>query len=78
MIELFAWTGLVISLLLMVYHRYMAANHEQVYTYISKKYGEDGDLKHFPSKNDHEKDANKYSRYTAICALILIILNVVR
>lgn len=78
MIEFFAWIGLVISFIAMIYHRYMAANYAQVYAYIRKKYSEDDDLKDFPSKEDHEKDANKFSRYTVLCAGILIILNLVR
>jgi len=62
----------------MIYHRYMAANYEQVFTYIKKKYGEGDDLQDLPSKDDHEKNARKFSLYTIFCAGILIILNFFR
>ncbi len=82
MIELFGWTGLIISFLYMMYHRYMHAYHDQVYAYIRQKYGNgDGDGNEqmkFPSKADHADDARKFSRYTIFFASILILLNILR
>jgi hypothetical protein len=78
MIELFGWTGLVISFLYMVYHRYMHAYHDQVYAYIRKKYGDDAEQMKFPSKADHAKDARRFSLYTIFFAGILIVLNLFR
>lgn len=78
MIELLAWAGLVFSFMSMVYHRYMTAHHDQVYAYIKKKYGEDSDDMKFPSKDDHARDAQKYSYYTIFFASLLIILNFFR
>ncbi|MCB1984605.1 MAG: hypothetical protein H6936_14840 [Burkholderiales bacterium] len=78
MIELFGWIGLVFSFMSMIYHRYMYSNYDQVYIYIKKKYGgEGGDMK-FPSKDDHAKDAKKYSYYTIFFAGLLIIMNFFR
>ncbi len=78
MIELFGWTGLIISFLYMIYHRYMHAYHDQVYAYIRKKYGDGDEQMKFPSKADHANDARKFSRYTIFFASILILLNILR
>jgi len=78
MIELFAWIGLIISFVFMIYHRYMAANHAQVYAYIRKKYEKEDKLDDFPSKEDHEKDAQKFSWYTVFCSIVLIVFNLMR
>ncbi|MCP5246347.1 MAG: hypothetical protein H6937_10575 [Burkholderiales bacterium] len=78
MIELLAWIFLVFSFMSMIYHRYMNANHDQVYAYIRKKYGKDGDDMKFPSKDDHARDARKYGYYTIFFASLLIIMNLVR
>ncbi|GJL74060.1 hypothetical protein [Nitrosomonas sp.] len=79
MIEFLGWIGVVYSFLSMIYHRYMHAYHDQVYAYIRKKYGDGGDddMK-FPSKDDHARNAKKYSYFTIFFASILIILNLLR
>ncbi|SES74938.1 hypothetical protein SAMN05216326_10334 [Nitrosomonas marina] len=78
MIELIGWTGVVICFVLMMYHRYMHTNHDQVYAYIRKKYTEDDDQTEFPSKEDHARYSRKYSIYTIFFACLLIILNFFR
>lgn len=78
MVELLGWIGLVFSFVAMIYHRYMYSNHDQVYAYIRKKYGEGSDDKEFPSKDDHVRDAKKYSYYTIFFAIILISMNFFR
>ena len=78
MIELLGWIALIFSFLSMIYHRYMFTNYAQVYAYIQKKYGKDGDETKFPSKDDHARDARKYSYYTIFFAGMLIVLNFFR
>ena len=75
MIELLGWIGLVISFVLMIYHQYMYSNYEKTYEYISKKYANKVDKIKFPSKNDHLRDAERFSYITVFLACILIILN---
>ena len=77
MIELFSWIGVIISVLFMIYHRYMHANYDQVYAYIRNKYGDsvDDEPLTIPSKASHARDAKKYSLLTILFASILILLN---
>ena len=75
MIELLGWAGLVICFVLMLYHRYMHANHDRVYAYIKQKYTEEGSQMAFPSKEDHAGYYRKYSNYTIFFACLLIILS---
>ena len=75
MIELLGWICLIISLTLMIYHHYMHSNYERVYQFIRKKYGQQTPDIKFPSKEDHAKDAQKFSYYTAFFAVLLIVLN---
>lgn len=75
MIELLGWIGLVISFALMIYHQYMHSNYEKTYEYISKRYASKVNNIKFPSKDDHLRDAKKFSYYTVFLACILIIMS---
>lgn len=75
MIELIGWIGLAISFMAAIYHHYMYSNYQKVYEYIKRKYGSDADNTKFPSKDDHSRDARRYSYYTAFFAAVLIIIN---
>lgn len=75
MIELLGWISLVISFTLMIYHHYMHSNYDKAYEYISKKYASKVDKITFPSKDDHLRDAKKFSYCTVFLACILIIMH---
>lgn len=75
MIELLGWIGLVISFTLMIYHHYMYSNYDKTYEYISKRYASKVDKIKFPTKDDHMRDAKRFSYYTAFLASFLILLN---